>query len=119
MGFIYTLDPGPTDVSDKPVKCFSECAQRTPCIRICWVVRSESLGLEPRSLHSDPSPGDSDPQQSYNSIYNGVGRGGMEKSCPEWQEAQREEREAPGYMKVLTMSSHPSCFSHDSPYNLA
>ena len=43
----------------------------------------------------------------------------MEKSGPEWQEAQREEREAPGYMKVLTMSSHPSCFSHDSPYNLA
>ena len=49
----------------------------------CWI---RSLGLEPMILHSDPSPGDSDPQQSYRSICNGAG-GGMERSCPEGQEA--------------------------------
>ena len=36
MGFIYILDPGPTYVSGRSVKCFSECAQRTPCIPIHW-----------------------------------------------------------------------------------
>ena len=49
MGFIYTLDPGPTDVSGRSVKCFSECSQRTPCIPIHWDVGSDlwgwSLGL--------------------------------------------------------------------------
>ena len=27
MGFIYTLDPGPTDVSGRSVKCFSKCSE--------------------------------------------------------------------------------------------
>ena len=32
---------------------------------------------------------------------------------------QEEEREVPGQRKVLTMSSLPSCFSPNSPHNLA
>ena len=53
----------------------------------CWI---RPVGLEPRTLHSDPSPGDSDPQQSYRSTCNGGGRG-MEKSCPKGWEASGEE----------------------------
>ena len=67
----------------------------------CWI---RPLGLEPRTLHSDPSPGDSDPQQSYRSTCNGE-RWCMEWSCPECREVS-EEREVPGQRKVLTTSSH-------------
>ena len=48
-----------------------------------WI---RSLGLDPRTLHSYPSPDDSDPQQSYRSTCNGAG-GGMERSFPKGQEA--------------------------------
>ena len=68
----------------------------------CWI---RPLGLEPRTLHSDPSPGNSDPQQSYRSTCNG-GVWGVERSCPEWREVSGEERAVPGQRKVLTTSSH-------------
>ena len=35
MGFIYTLDPGPTDVSGRSVKCFSKCSE-IPLHHIQW-----------------------------------------------------------------------------------
>ena len=81
MDFIYTLDLGPPgNVSDRSVKCVSKCVQRTPCIKkfkfsgpTCVTPWITSLALGPRNLHSDPSPGDSDPQQSYRSTCNGVG----------------------------------------------
>ena len=38
MDFICTLDLGLTDVSDRSVKCFLACVQRTPWIKTDWVV---------------------------------------------------------------------------------
>ena len=65
----------------------------TPSIR--------SLRLEPRTLHSNPSPRDSDPQQNYRKTCNGGGRS-VERS----RKHQGEEREVPGQRKLPTTSSH-------------
>ena len=42
MDFIYTLDLGPPgNVSDRSVKCFSKCVQRTPCIKKIRISRPD------------------------------------------------------------------------------
>ena len=41
MGFIYTLDPGPTDVSGRSVKCFSKCSEM-PLRHIQWMLVKNS-----------------------------------------------------------------------------
>ena len=58
----------------------------------CWL----KIQIPPRNLHSDPSSGDSDPQQSSRSTCNEGGGGGVEGSCQEWCEVSGREREVPG-----------------------
>ena len=102
MDFICTLDPGLTDMSGKSAKCFSACVQRTPCIKTdcinsfnrlnflkiqkpgptCVNLWIRCFGLEPSNLNSDPSPGDSNPQQRCRNTCNGGG-GNVEGSCHE------------------------------------
>ena len=75
-------------MSDRSVKCFSKVfrglsaskptgllvknSNPRPRYVTSWI---RSLGMEPRNLHSDPSSGDSDPQQNYRSTCNERGRG--------------------------------------------
>ena len=75
----------------------------------CWI---RPLGLEPRTLHSDPFPGDSDPQQSYRSTCNEEGWG-MEWSCPEWGKCQKRGRsQVRGRCRPQAHTFLPlSCFS--------
>ena len=107
MGFIYILDPGPTYVSGRSVKCFSECAQRTPCIPIHWDwdVGSNlwgwSLGL---CILTPPLVTLIHSRASGALVMEGGW--GVERSCPEWQEMSGEERAVPGQRRMLTTSSH-------------
>ena len=107
MGFIYILDPGPTYVSGRSVKCFSECAQRTPCIPVHWDwdVGSDlwgwSLGL---CILTPPLVTLIHSRASGALVMEGGW--GVERSYPEWQEMSGEERAVPGQRRMLTTSSH-------------
>ena len=120
MGFIYILDPGPTYVSGRSVKCFSECAQRTHCIPIPvdWDVGSDLWGWSLGLCILTPPLVTLIHSRATGAFVMGQGvawRG----AAPRGRKHQGEEREVPGQRKVLTMSSLPSCFSPNSPHNLA
>ena len=83
---------------------------------LVWPPGSECSGLEPRNLHSNPSPGDSDPQQSFRSICNG-GRCGEELI---WVVGSIKRREwGPRSQEGADHELTPTFFSNDSPHNLA
>ena len=81
MGFFYTLDPGSQMWVAVLLNAFQNVFRVLPAsefgglfgknsnfqVPLEWPPGSESSGLEPRNLHSNPSPGDPDPQQSYRS----------------------------------------------------
>ena len=91
-------------MSDRSVKCFSECSQRTPCNPIHWDVGSDlwgwSLGLcilTPSLvtlIHSRATGG-------LVMEWGGVWR----RAAPRGRKHQ-EKREIPGQRNVLTRSSH-------------
>ena len=114
--FLRVFTGSPASQSPNPLGCLIKIQIPRPHCVTSWI---RSLGMEPRTLHSDLSPGNSDPQQSYRSTCNwGAGRGGrrernLEGSCHKWSEVRGREREVPGHRKVLTTSSLPSSFSHE------
>ena len=79
-----------------------------------WI---RSLGMEPRTLYSDPSSGDSDPQQSYRSTCNWVGEERRGK-LPQVARSVREREGGPRSQEGADHELTPSCFSPDSPHNL-
>ena len=108
-------------MSGRSVKCFSECAQRTPCIPVHWDwdVGSDlwgwSLGL---CILTPPLVTLIHSRATGAPVIGGRGlawRGGDLRV----RKHQGGEREVTGQRKLLTMSSNPSCFSPDSPHNLA
>ena len=118
-------------MTGRSVKCSSKCAQRTPCIRIAffgknansqapleWPPGSDlwgwSLGLcilTPPLVTLIHSRATEAFVMGRRVVWRGAARRGRKH--------QEEEREVPGQRKVLTMSSLPSCFSPNSPHNLA
>lgn len=132
MAFICTLDPGPTDVSGRSIKCFSECSQdplhpNPPNPLGCLIkiqIPRPTVGL-PGSVSwewsldsafwTSSSPGDCDPQQSYRRVLVFGGRwGGTYRSCHKWQEASEGERRSQITGRCADHKLTPSCFSHES-----
>ena len=74
-----------------PLGCWLKIQIPRPHSVTSWI---RSLGMEPRNLHSDPSCGDSDPQQSYRSMCNEERV--VEGSCHKWWEVSGRKREVPG-----------------------
>ena len=76
-----------------PLGCWLKIQIPRPHYVTSWI---RSLGVEPRNLHSDPSSGDSDPQQSYRSTYNEGGGGGHGGELPQVVGSVREREGVPG-----------------------
>ena len=135
MDFIYTwgLWLGVTDMSGRSLKCFSKCAQRTPCVSIAlfgnnsnsqaaleWPPGSDLWGWSLGLCILPPPLVTLIHSRAIGTLVMGGWVGGAWRGAdPRGRKHQGEEREGPGQRKVLTTSSHPSCFSHGSPHNLA
>ena len=94
-------------MSGRSVRIFSECVQRTPCIRIHWDVGSDLWGWSPGLCILPPPLVTLTHSRATGALVIGMGgRGAWRGTAPRGRKYQGEEREVPGQRKVLTMSSH-------------